>query len=359
MTGRVLTMVTLACVLGFGITGCKDKEKNEEEELSGRIEQQEDIIKVKTTPTKSGLFETEIASNGKAEASKKAVLTFKGGQTIINVNVENGARVKQGDIITELDPEEQKLALASASENYEKAKLDLLERLLSEGITNLKDTVKLDSEKLQNIKLRSGFTSVENQYKAALLDYNNLTIKAPFSGVIADCDLKPYNPISKYDMVCTLIDDSKMEVTFNVMESEVKSIAKGMPVLVSPYIADTIQIQGVISQVNPKIDNNGMVKVKATINNNNALLVDGMNVSVLVRRATTEAIIIPKSAVLPRQGRKVVFTLENGRAMWKYVTVSAENSTECAISEGLTKNDIVIYENNLGLSHDLPVTAEE
>lgn len=359
MNNRVFTIITLACVLGFGSVSCKDKEKSEEEELSGRIEQQEDIVKVKAVPTKSGLFETEIASNGKAEANKKAVLTFKGGQTIMSVNVENGERINKGDILTEIDPSEQKLVLASASENYEKAKLDLLERLLSEGVTQLQDTVKLDKEKLQNIKLRSGFTSVENQYRSALQDYNNLTIKAPFSGVVADCDLKPYNPISQYDKVCTLIDDSQMEITFNVMESEVKSIAKGMPVLISPYIADTIQLQGVISQVNPKIDNNGMVKVKATVNNNNALLVDGMNVSVLVRRATTEAIIIPKSAVLPRQGRKVVFTLENGRAIWKYVTVSAENSTECAISEGLTKSDIVIYENNLGLSHDLPVTVEE
>ena len=83
-----------------------------------------------------------------------------------------------------------------------------------------------------------------------------------------------------------------------------------------------------------------------------------MNVSILVRRATEQAIIIPKSAVLPRQGRKVVFTLENGRAIWKYVTVAAENSTECAISEGLNPNDIIIYENNLGLSHDLPVIVE-
>ena len=358
MKANILIGFTIMLATSMGVVSCKEK-TTKEEELSGRIEQQQDIVKVKAVKAKSGAFETEIASNGKAEANKKAVLKFKSGETILKVNVENGQRVKKGEIITELDPEKQQTALASASESYEKAKLDLLERLLSEGVTELKDTTKLQTAKLQNIKLRSGFTSAENTYRSAQQEYNGLKIQAPFNGIVADCDLKPYNPISLYDKVCTLIDDSQMEITFNVMESEVKSISKGMPVLVTPYIADTIQLQGYISQVNPKINENGMVKVKATVNNENGTLVDGMNVSVLVRRSSHAAIIIPKSAVLPRQGRKVVFTLENGRAIWKYVTVSSENSTECAISEGLSANDIVIYENNLGLSHDLPVTVEE
>ena len=358
MKRDILLVMALLCMVGLNTIACKDKEPNKEEELSGRIEQQEDIVKVKVVQAKSGAFETEISSNGKAEANKKAIIKFKSGDNILRVNVENGDRVKEGQIIAELDPSTLQHTLATATESYEKAKLDLLERLLSEGVTNLKDTVKLDSDKLQNIKLRSGFTMAENSYKSALQDYNNLKIKAPFTGIIADCELKAYNPTSLYDKVCTLIDDSQMEISFNVMESEVKSIKRGMTVLVSPYIADTIQVTGVISQVNPRIDDNGMVKIKATIPNNNGVLVDGMNVSILVRRATEQAIIIPKSAVLPRQGRKVVFTLENGRAIWKYVTVAAENSTECAISEGLNPNDIIIYENNLGLSHDLPVIVE-
>ena len=122
MKANILIGFTIMLATSMGVVSCKDKTTKSEEELSGRIEQQQDIVKVKAVKAKSGAFETEIASNGKAEANKKAVLKFKSGETILKVNVENGQRVKKGDIITELDPEKQQTALASASESYEKAK---------------------------------------------------------------------------------------------------------------------------------------------------------------------------------------------------------------------------------------------
>ena len=41
-----------------------------------------------------------------------------------------------------------------------------------------------------------------------------------------------------------------------------------------------------------------------------------MNVSILAKRQIADKLIVPKTAVLPRQGRKVVFVYENGRAIW-------------------------------------------
>lgn len=94
-----------------------------------------------------------------------------------------------------------------------------------------------------------------------------------------------------------------------------------------------------------------MVRVKAITDNQQGILVDGMNVSILIKRQIADKIIIPKSAVLPRQGKKVVFVYQKGKAMWRYVTTGYENSTEVSVEEGLSPGDTIIYENNLGLSH--------
>ena len=98
------------------------------------------------------------------------------------------------------------------------------------------------------------------------------------------------------------------------------------------------------------------VKVRATTDNPEAVLVDGMNVSILAKRQIADKLIVPKTAVLPRQGRKVVFVYENGRAIWKYVETGFENSREVCIESGLKEGEEAIYENNLGLSHECEVT---
>ena len=54
-----------------------------------------------------------------------------------------------------------------------------------------------------------------------------------------------------------------MEVEFPVIESEYSFINKGMPVGIIPFINDSTLINGRITQINPQVDENGMVKVKA------------------------------------------------------------------------------------------------
>ena len=151
-------------------------------------------------------------------------------------------------------------------------------------------------------------------------------------------------------------DDATMEIVFNVLETEIAHLKAGMEVEITPYANDKVTLKGTVTEVNPKIDENGMVKVRATTDNPEAVLVDGMNVSILAKRQIADKLIVPKTAVLPRQGRKVVFVYENGRAIWKYVETGFENSREVCIESGLKEGEEAIYENNLGLSHECEVT---
>ncbi len=348
-----LLVLLVFCIAG----GCKEKEEKKLQSEQARIEQKNEKTEVKTQKAEYKRFEVELVSNGKVEAKEKAVLKFLVDDIVDTVFVTNGSRVRKGDPIVAVNGEKSAEQLQEAELNLEKMELELRSRLMSEGINELKDTTQLPPQRLRTIMLQSGYTSALHAYEKAKTDYENIRTCAPFNGIVADLEAKPYNPSSAYQNLCTLIDDSQMEVVFNVLETEIQHIRKGMEVELTPYANNQVTLHGKVTEVNPKIGENGMVKIKAMTDNPERILVDGMNVNIILKRPIEHKLIVPKSAVLPRQGKKVVFIHENGKAIWRYVTTGVENSEEISIESGLKAGEEVIYENNLGLSHESEVVV--
>ena len=82
-----------------------------------------------------------------------------------------------------------------------------------------------------------------------------------------------------------------------------------------------------------------------------------MNVRVSIYRSLGKQLVVPKTAVVLRSGKKVVFTLSSGKAVWNYVQTGLENATHCTILEGLKEGDTVIVSGNINLAHEAPVTV--
>ena len=148
-----------------------------------------------------------------------------------------------------------------------------------------------------------------------------------------------------------------MDVEFPVTESEYAFIENGMPVNIIPFFADSLAITGTITQINPQVNDNGQLTVKARFKNT-ANLVDGMNVRVLIRKPVINRLVVPKEALVIRQGRDVIFVRQDSLAIWKYVTVEYENSSSIAVKEGLTAGDLVIVGGNVNLAHETKVREE-
>jgi hypothetical protein len=68
--------------------------------------------------------------------------------------------------------------------------------------------------------------------------------------------------------------------------------------------------------------------------------------------------VVPKEALVIRQGKDVIFVRQDSLAIWKYVTVESENSTSVSISEGLEPGDLVIVSGNINLAHETVVKEE-
>ncbi len=81
-------------------------------------------------------------------------------------------------------------------------------------------------------------------------------------------------------------------------------------------------------------------------------LISGMNVKVNIKQSLGDMLVVPKTAVVTRGGRQVVFTLKDSIAFWNYVKTGFENIDEYSISQGLNEGDTVIVDGNINLSHE-------
>ena len=184
------------------------------------------------------------------------------------------------------------------------------------------------------------------------------TLVAPFDGVVANLFEKEYNMPTSGEPFCRVINTGGMEVNFTVLESELPLIKAGEKVEITPYASAAGVRQGSISEINPLVDENGMVRVKARVDGGDKLF-DGMNVRVSVKRSVGEQLVVPKTAVVLRSGKQVVFTLKDGKAMWNYVHTGLENMEEYTIIDELEEGMVVITTGNVNLAHEAPVKVVE
>lgn len=304
-----------------------------------------------------GNFDLEINCNGNVFAINNAEIKFPFSEKISAVLVKNGEVVKKGQLLASLDDTELTKKLARSREAYAKTLIDLDDRLIDYGY-RLKDSARIPADIMRMARIRSGYNSAQYDYADAGTALSKTRIVAPFSGKIANLEAREFNTSENFRKLCTLIDDSKMRVEFNVLESEYRFLSKGSLIEIMPY-GDGASIKGVVNQINPLVDANGMIKIIGMIDNHAAHLLDGMSVKVIVRKSVPGKLFIPKEAVVQRQDREVVFTYNNGRAKWNYVETDLQNSKYVSIKDGLQEGEQVITSNIINLAHDSEVKIDK
>lgn len=336
------------------VCSCKPKPAGSLEEMARRATHPEAVI-VKTVKAEKTTFYNELISNGKITSSKKAVVPFRVNGIIRELYIQNGQRVTEGQLLAVIEDFDYLTQLRRAQQNLEKARINFRDDILTNFSTD--DTTRLSQSKIRIARIRSGLDEALTALSQAEYNFENTRIKAPVQGVVGGLEARQWNPSQNYKNLCTIIDDRNMEVEFPVTESEYLLLEKGMPVNIIPFVNDSIRISGTITQINPMVDESGMIRIKASFINN-AGLIEGMNVRVLVRKPLPGRIVVPKEALVRRQGRDVIFTREDSLAIWKYVTIEAENSTSLAVKEGINPGDLVIVSGNINLAHETVVKEQ-
>lgn len=355
-----------ACLLGqltlFCLFSCSPAKENVEQEKGVSVVLPETKNEVDVQILKKRDFNHELISNGKISARTKADLRFETSEVVACIHVKNGDRVRKGQKLAELDRFRLEQKLTQAETSMLKAELELKDVLIGQGYV-VEDLSTVPAATLKLAKVKSGYEQAKSQYELAKRETEHATLIAPFDGIVANLFSKTYNQASTSEVFCSIIGTGGMEANFTVLENELAFIEIGDKVTVTPY-AGGETFEGVVSEVNPLVDANGMVKVRAIVSAREKLF-SGMNVRISVCRSLGAQLVIPKTAVVLRSGKQVVFTLKDGRAMWNYVHTGLENGTECVVSaksnakdtDGLMEGDTVIVSGNLNLAHEAEVMS--
>lgn len=342
----------------IAISSCKQKSSDTNSSAEDKKDStvvNEDKQKVSVMVLHFGDFNKEIISNGKLVALNKADLKFRSSENVAAVHVKNGDRVVQGQMIANLDNFTLTNTLKQSRNQFERAKLDLQDVLISQGY-NIKDTALIPESTMKTARIKSGIDKAESDLEMAEYNLRASVLKAPISGIVANLFSKENNLSNQSEKFCTIIDDSQFEAEFPVLESELSSVKQGQTVRIIPYSFNDVEVRGEINKINPVVDQNGMVKVDAVCNNTGNKLFEGMNIKIVLEEKVPHQLVIPKQSVVLRSEKQVVFTCKAGKAMWVYVKTGLENISSFVVTEGLVEGDSVIYEGNLNLAHEAGVT---
>ena len=317
---------------------------------------------VETIVLTNEAFQKELVSNGKIIASQKNSVQFEVSDKLEHLYVKNGDNVRKGQLLASLSSFKYQQRLARAEIDLKKARFQFEDMLVGRGIfTTKKDSI--PKSVYDMVASRTGYDAALLELKTAQFELQSTKLVAPFSGKVANIESRVYDNVSAGKSFMTLIDDSVFEVEFYLIESEMKDVMLNTKVQIIPFALGKNYI-GHISSINPLIEKNGTILVKAMIKNDGKLT-EGMNVKVRIQKEVKDQFVVPKSAVVLRDNQEVLFKVIDGKAYWTYVQTTMENSNFYAIiahpdksSATLNTGDTVIVSGNLNLAHDSEVVLK-
>ena len=292
-------------------------------------------------------FDLEIVSNGKVAAGKFADLYWNVEGVISSISTANGKHVSQGQTIAQIDAIKLRNSLESATASLEQSRLQMQDVIIGQGLNP--DTDQIPENVMRLAQVKSGFLQAQANYNSAKYDYESATLKAPISGVVANLSDRESNFSQRGKPFCRIIDQNSLSVDFSILESEIAFAKVGEKVDITVFSVPDRTWSGRISEINPFVESSGMVKARASIDRPDGLC-EGMNISLKIRKNAGKFISVPKSAVVYRSSRPVVFTAKGGYANWHYVELGVENSENVAITSGLQPGDSVIISGNTFLA---------
>lgn len=338
----------LSALLFF--TACEEEKAEQEEVDYKEIQNELKATEVEVATALRKDFELLVNTTGKVEASKEVIIPFEAGGIIEAMSIKNGQLVREGQVLAQLETEKDQLNLERAYASLERALFTFEQDSIGVNARDWNETI------ADNKRKNAGIPEIRLNIKEAEMTLRDKTIKAPMSGVIANLEIREGNIASAGKELCRIYDPNSLMLRAKILESDIALVRPGQKVDIVPSSRNAGLYEGTVEEINPFVDESGMVTVRIRIQGSEGLLV-GMNANAVIKIPQTENVIVPKQAVTPRSGgRPVVFTVVNNRAKWNYVEVGMDNGREIEILDGIKEGDTVILTNNLQLGHDAAVS---
>ncbi len=305
-----------------------------------------------------------LTASGYVVAQRKAAVASKGTGRLVFLGVEEGDRVKEGQIIARLEDDDVVASQQQARANRTVAEAEVKDaqqwhaRQKQMLDRNLTSQAEYDAAETRLNRVNASVVAARAALTAATVAVENTRIRAPFDGTVllkhADVGeiVAPFaSASSSRGAVVTIADMTSLEVEADVSESNIFRITPNLPCEISLDAYPDQRYQGYVSKIVPTADRakaTVLVKVKFKSYDYRVLPEMSAKITFLSKEADASAVnaksvlSVPSNAVATRDGREVVYKVADGSAKEVPIVTGKKLGSMVEVQEGLSSGDRVI-----------------
>jgi len=321
----------------------------------------ETTMVVLTSPAQTGAL---LNASGYVVAQRKAAIASKGTGRLVRLTVVEGDPVKKNMIIGQLEDSDVRAARAQAQASLAVSRADLtdakqtLERTQKLFASSLSSQAELDAAQARYDRVVASIEYAKAAITAAEVAIENTLIRAPFDGTVltknADVGevIAPFSTsASSRGAVVTIADMNSLEVEADVSESNIERLRPGQPCEITLDAFPGKRYRGEISKIVPTVDRaKATVKTKVKFIDHDDSVLPEMSAKVaFLSEALSDSAVAQKpkltvssSAVVSRDGEKVVFTINDDIVIETPVVTGGSIGPSTEILGGVRSGDRVV-----------------
>jgi RND family efflux transporter MFP subunit len=334
-----------------------------------------------------------LDATGYVTARREATVSAQITGTVSEVLIEEGDRVKAGQVLGRLDDTAQRAALAQARAQLHSAQAllvqyeaqlaqsrrdvqrdeDLIKRnLVSEQAVEQART-QVDTQAAQVQAQRKQIDVAQANVRAAQVQLDYCTVRAPFDGVIIAKAAQVGEIISPLSAgggftrtgIGTLVDMDSLEIEVDVNEAYINRVRPGQPVESVLNAYPEWRIPSHVIAIIPTADRSkATVKVRIGLDLKDPRIVPDMGArvsfleqdkSVAQALQRPRGVLVPAAAVRKDGDQDVVFIAHEHRAERRAVTLGGTSGEQRQVLAGISAGEAVIVDAPPGLKDDARV----
>jgi membrane fusion protein, multidrug efflux system len=345
----LVAFISLLVACGGAPEGSGSKKEGDDTvQADGTKKKEEKPVPVEVAQVEKRPISASYHGTAALEAPNEAQVVAKTSGILLQVSTEEGQRVKAGQVLARLDPERPRLEVQRAEAMLHKLEAELARSKELFGR-------KLVAADLYE-KIRFDVDTQRALYDMARLELSYTNIVAPIDGVIAQRMVKQGNLIQLNTALFRIVDTEELEAVLNVPERELATLREGLAVTMEVDALPGKPFTGTIDRVSPVVDaGSGTFRVTTKFAGG-GLLKPGMfgRVSVIYDQRT-DALTIPRTALLEDAGESAVFAVRDGAAVRVPIQLGFLSGELAEVRSGLAEGESVVTAGKVTLRDGLKV----
>lgn len=282
-------------------------------------------------------FTDRFTALGTARSNESIDVTARAASIVTAIRFTEGQRVRQGEVLVELDTRQESAAVSLAEAQVKQAESQY-ERSKALAATMAVSAADLD-------QLEANLAVARAQLRGAQAKLDTLVVRAPFAGTVGLRRVSPGDLVDPNTVITTLDDTATMKLEFAIPEAWLADLAAGMAIDAEGAVWPGRRFRGTVRSIDPRVDPvTRSITVIATVANADGALKPGMFLSTVLEKKRDNVLLVPEEALVPREGRQFVYLVLEGKAVEREVTLGGRAPGYAEAVSGVTAGDIVITE---------------